>query len=1513
MQKQRRSINRLIFLLCFLLAGISIWSISIIVRETLSNELLFINTADTEPSESQDRIPHEALPTLKVGGDSNNPPYSFLQNGRAQGLDNDLMRALAENMGYQVQFELSNISDAETKLANGKLDVIGGLATIDQPGQSIIFGAPHSLITYDLFVRKDSEIRSISDSQANVIIIIRSAETKDLLEKNGYSGHIVYAENASEALTWLASGFYDGAILDKIQGYYLIDQLKLRNIQPVGNSLGEENYGFVVSSENRNLLLKMNQAQAVLETSGAYETILSNWLSQYQRQSFLAKNEILIYGLLLFITIILIVIVWGWSLNRLVIRRTRELHTSEQKYRQLINSATEGVIIIVEQSLVYLNPQAVFILGIPEEEAARKVHLLDYIHPLDHELVLIKYQQLMDNLPVNAQLTIRCLTGRGNTRWVRTNSVKIDWEGKPALLSFLTDITEERKLEDSIKNSEERYRLIFAQSPVGLFYYDANLSITNANDRFAEIMRAKRSDLQGYDLTTIGNSKIMDALLAVTKGKDGNLEGWIESFGSQPCVNLYVKLHTTPMINEKFEFQGGICLVEDITEKIKSEHKIQSLEEKFSKVFFTSPDAINISDLGDGKFIDINRGFCDLTGFSRDEIIGKTSAEVKIFSNPDDRDKLLKALLEKGECKNLETQLRNKKGELHYCSMSASIIEVDGNSCVLTITRDISAIKNTNELIQKSELRYRSIFESVPVSIWEQDLLEVYDMLEELRKNGIDDLEEYLDLHPEFVQKAIKAIKIIDVNEASLKIYDAASKAQLLVSLNKIFNSESIDHFKRELLAIWNHKNFFSGDTVNLDLKKNPIHINLAMRFPETREAFQSVLVCVTDINQRKMAEVALLESENRYRQLVEQINVVAYLDYAVIPSRPKYISPQIESLLGYTQEEWLSDADLMTRIIHPDDLQFMLDEDVRTDKTGEPFIVEYRAFHRDGHMIWIHDEAILIHDQISDHDDWHGVMYDITAKKKAEEALRDSENRYRTIFDSVPVSIKEEDFSSLGSMMDELRQSGVDDLEEYMENHPDWVKRAASNVKIVEVNQETLRIYKAESKEQIIGPLTHIFTQETYQVFKKELLAFWNRQPVFEMETISQTVTGEKIFMWVSIIIPADDNDLSSILVTAMDITQRKEAEEQVRMQLRYLGALRAVDMAISASMDLPITLRVLINQVQQQLMVNAVSILILDQHTQTLRYAAGIGFETNAIENTNLRLGQSYAGQAALERRIIISDDLTSPSSQVITKNFNKEGYRYYIGVPLVSKGTVKGVLELFGSEPFTQDATWMSLLEAMAGQAAIAIENAILMDEVQKINLNLRTAYDATIEGWARSIDLGCADLESHSKTLADLTIELAQATGFQGEGLLNLRRGALLHDIGKLGIPDAIFSKPGPLTPDEWTVMKTHPLIAKNLIGSIDFLQSAIDIPCYHHENWDGSGYPDGLAGLEIPFAARVFAVVDCWVSLRSDRPWRKAWTDSNAWEFIESNSGKKFDPQIVEKFRSLLGHGFSTYF
>ena len=180
-------------------------------------------------------------------------------------------------------------------------------------------------------------------------------------------------------------------------------------------------------------------------------------------------------------------------------------------------------------------------------------------------------------------------------------------------------------------------------------------------------------------------------------------------------------------------------------------------------------------------------------------------------------------------------------------------------------------------------------------------------------------------------------------------------------------------------------------------------------------------------------------------------------------------------------------------------------------------------------------------------------------------------------------------------------------------------------------------------------------------------------------------------------------------------------------------------------------------------------------------------------------------------------------------------------------------------------------------------------------------LLRSYDDTLEGWASALELRDKETEGHSKRVTELTVRLAEAMGIHGEALVNIRRGALLHDIGKMGTPDAILHKNGPLTEEERRIIQKHPQDAYNMLKQIDYLQVALEIPYCHHEKWDGTGYPRGLRGQEIPISARMFAIVDVWDALTNDRPYRKALPREEVIEFLKSQSGIHFDPQVVDVF------------
>jgi len=192
-----------------------------------------------------------------------------------------------------------------------------------------------------------------------------------------------------------------------------------------------------------------------------------------------------------------------------------------------------------------------------------------------------------------------------------------------------------------------------------------------------------------------------------------------------------------------------------------------------------------------------------------------------------------------------------------------------------------------------------------------------------------------------------------------------------------------------------------------------------------------------------------------------------------------------------------------------------------------------------------------------------------------------------------------------------------------------------------------------------------------------------------------------------------------------------------------------------------------------------------------------------------------------------------------------------------------------------------------------------------KLQEANIQLLAAYEATIDGWSHAMDLRDRETEGHSRRVAELTVELAHALGMRNDEIMHLRRGALLHDIGKIGIPDSVLHKPDKLTNEEWIVMRRHPQFAYDMLYSIEYLHPALDIPYCHHEKWDGTGYPRNLKGEEIPMVARLFAIVDVWDALTSNRPYRLAWSEQEALAYIREQSGKHFEPQVVDLFFKVI--------
>lgn len=368
----------------------------------------------------------------------------------------------------------------------------------------------------------------------------------------------------------------------------------------------------------------------------------------------------------------------------------------------------------------------------------------------------------------------------------------------------------------------------------------------------------------------------------------------------------------------------------------------------------------------------------------------------------------------------------------------------------------------------------------------------------------------------------------------------------------------------------------------------------------------------------------------------------------------------------------------------------------------------------------------------------------------------------------------------------------------------------------------------------------------------------------------------------------------VGEIFVNAL---KRREAEEQIKYNVKRLTILHKIDQAIISSMDLNIILSVFLEQVTTQLRVDAANVLILNPQTHKLECAASRGFHPHETKFSCAHFTESFASLAMLEKRIVYKS---------ISANQGKGmDFTVYHGVPLITKGQVKGVLEIYHRAHINSDKEWMRFLEALGALAAIAIDNTSLFDDMQRSHSELSIAYDSTIEGWSHALELRDKETKGHSQRVTNSTVQLAQILRIKEEELIHIRRGALLHDIGKMGIPDNILLKAGALTEEEWQIMRKHPEYAYQLLAPIAYLRKALDIPYYHHEKWDGTGYPHRLKGEQIPIAARIFAVIDVWDALSFDRPYRNALPTNEVVKYVKAHVGTHFDPMVVEGFLKLI--------
>ncbi len=631
------------------------------------------------------------------------------------------------------------------------------------------------------------------------------------------------------------------------------------------------------------------------------------------------------------------------------------------------------------------------------------------------------------------------------------------------------------------------------------------------------------------------------------------------------------------------------------------------------------------------------------------------------------------------------------------------------------------------------------------------------------------------------------------------------------------------------------------------------------------------VLHC-RDITERRLAEAERAESESRFASVFAG----AAVGMATVSlSRAQFLETNraLQELLGYTAEEMRTKT--WHELLVPEDRRIATLHHVAAMSGGNSPGERIRRMRRkDGAVVTCLLTVSVVQGANDKPAYFVYVVRDVSEQMAAAARLKRSEDRFATAFQSNPAAM---------------------------------LIARADNGLVIDAN-DSLLIQAQYAREDLVGQSVSMLKLVDRSTNCSLQACLAGNRPVKGVEAQLVTRQGHSRDVLVSVE-PIELEDGPCQLVMLFDYTERRQMEEHLQHQLRRLAALREVDLAINASLDLRLTLSVVLSSLTNQLDVDAADVLLVSPHSPHLEQVASTGFQNPRKPGAQIPLGDTVAGRAAMECRTIrCLPSQDSTQRHLAERGVDDEGFVLYYAVPLVAKGQTRGVLEVFSRKPVQHDTDSLGFLGTMCSQAALVIDNVELFGKLQRSNAEMLLSYDATIEALVRALDLRDHETEGHTLRVTDMTVRLARAMGIDKSEIVHIRRGALLHDIGKMGISDSILLKPGPLTPEERAVMQTHTDLAREMLQPISFIKPALPIPYHHHEKWDGTGYPVGLREYQIPLEARIFAVVDVWDAMRSDRPYRKGLPLDEVIAFIRQESGRHFDPEVVAAFLKLLAEG-----
>jgi len=1142
------------------------------------------------------------------------------------------------------------------------------------------------------------------------------------------------------------------------------------------------------------------------------------------------------------------------------------LHRTAETLKALIDAAPLAISVLSQDGQIsFWNPAAEKIFGWPAKEAIKALS-----QPVPRE-ERDEMKDILAKIFAGENLSgIELLRTRkdGSKVDVRIFAAPIrDQKGRiTAALGIAEDITDSKLAEAALRQTTEALQSVINASPLAITAVDREGRVTLWNHAAEQVYGWLGDEVQGKPIPTIPAEMRESWSTLIARIFAGETMAGVEGKRKTRDGRLLdVRLFTAPLRDLDGRITSIMGIAEDVTEIRRAQRELERTQERLKAFLASNVVGISFGDIH-GNVADANNRYLEIIGYDRTDLEAGKINWLDITPpefHPLNRAKIEEAQ-EQGSCIPFEKQYLRRDGSRIWI-LIGFILTGKNMEEVVSFVLDITDRKLAQQQLQEQKERLDLALHAAHMGVWDRDLQRDFNFWDETvyrifdRDPGlpVPSIEEFQKMiHPED-REPVK--KLTDRAVATLGTLEAEY---------------------RIVLPDGRVRHIASRARVRSDEQGRPARLG-------------GVLF---DITEQMENLKKLRESEEAYRLLFDASPVPMWV-YDLENYKFLAVNEETTVRYGYSREEFLN-MDL--RQIRPpkeiDRLEEFLHDDERNWLAGQTWIhqtgrgekLEVLSF-RYPLMYSGRPAALVVSLDVTERNQREREMAAITAMTNSLRSARSSSELQGLILDGV---------------LDLLHADGSALLFEDPES--DRMAVGLGRGLWSEVSQKPI------TEED--GCARHVFRKNTACVNAGALKSDTCLCPCFGTEDLAVAcvpmISHDRTLGVLSIgrknpIVESDLRILMAMGDIAGTAIHRSELHEQTERHLNRLLTLRNIDLAITSSLDLRLTLDILLEQLETQMKIDASTVLLLNPDLGMLEYAAGRGFHTRRIRETRLRLGESRAGEAALKRQpVIIADFSNDMSGFVCNTLVREEGFQAYCAVPLIAKGEVQGVLETFHRTPQTPTSDWLEFLESIGLQAAIAVENSALFTDLQRSNLDLRLAYDKTIEGWSRALDLRDKETEGHSLRVTEHTVRLARECGLSPEELVPVRWGALLHDIGKMGVPDQILLKPGPLDEEEWRIMKQHPTFAFQLLSPIPHLKGALEIPYSHHEKWDGSGYPRGLKREEIPFPARIFAVIDVWDALRSDRPYRPAWSPEKAMDNIIQGAGSHFDPQVVEAFLRL---------